>query len=104
MVGTNPTRAPALRAAELVSGTPHLNPVWDPERSRLLVVFGSNPVVSPNGQPNVTWILRWKDRATREVEFARAFGSDGWREVWRKHPNPNAYLHMNARFFERLVP
>jgi anaerobic selenocysteine-containing dehydrogenase len=38
--------APALRAAELVSGTPHLNPVWDPERSRLLVIFGCNPVVS----------------------------------------------------------
>ena len=38
--------APALRAAELVSGTPHLNPVWDPDRSRLLLVFGSNPVVS----------------------------------------------------------
>ena len=38
--------APALRAAELVSGTPHLNPVWDPERSRLLLVIGCNPVVS----------------------------------------------------------
>jgi hypothetical protein len=68
------------------------------------VVGGSNPVVSPNGQPNVTWILRWPDRATRDVEFARAFGSDGWAVVWRKHPNPDAYVHMNARFFERLEP
>jgi hypothetical protein len=32
------------------------------------VVGGSNPVVSPNGQPNVTWILRWPDRATRDIE------------------------------------
>jgi hypothetical protein len=24
--------------------------------------------------------------------------------VWRKHPNPDSYVHMNARFFERLEP
>jgi len=65
-------------------------------------VGGSKPVVSPNGQPNVTWILRWPDRATRDAEFKRAFGSDGWAEVWRKHPNPKAYLHTNARFMELL--
>ena len=28
-------------------------------------VRGSTPVVSPNGQPNVTWILRWKDKPAR---------------------------------------
>lgn len=67
------------------------------------VVGGSNPVVSPNGQPNVTWILRWQDRPTRDREYARAFGSDGWRAVWSKHPNPNAYLHSNARFMELLA-
>lgn len=67
-------------------------------------VGGSNPVVSPNGQPNVTWILRWPDRATRDAEFARVFGSDGWRTVFAKHPNPNAYLQMNARFMEPIEP
>ncbi len=63
-------------------------------------VGGSGPVVSPNGQPNVTWILRWPDRAARDAGFASAFGSDGWKAVWAKHPNPNSYLHMNARFME----
>jgi anaerobic selenocysteine-containing dehydrogenase len=38
--------APVLRAAELVTGTSELNTVWDPERSRLLLLFGTNPVVS----------------------------------------------------------
>lgn len=65
-------------------------------------VGGSKPVVSPNGHPNVTWILRWPDRATRDAEFPRAFGSEGWKAVWAKHPNPNSYLHMNARFMEQV--
>lgn len=38
--------APVLRAAELVTGTSELNTVWDPEDSRLLLLFGTNPVVS----------------------------------------------------------
>ena len=38
--------APVLRAAEQVTGTSELNPVWDPSRSRLLLLFGTNPVVS----------------------------------------------------------
>ena len=38
--------APVLKAAELVAGQPMLNPVWDPEQPGLLLVFGSNPVVS----------------------------------------------------------
>ena len=38
--------APALLAAELVGGSSQLNPVWQPERSKVLVLFGTNPVVS----------------------------------------------------------
>jgi anaerobic selenocysteine-containing dehydrogenase len=38
--------APVLAAAELVSGQPMLNPVWDPEQPGLLLAFGINPVVS----------------------------------------------------------
>jgi len=38
--------APVLTAAELVTGQPMLNPVWDPEQPGLLLVFGINPVVS----------------------------------------------------------
>src|SRR5260221_3580119 len=38
--------APVLTAAELVTGQPMLNPVWDPDEPGLLLVVGSNPVVS----------------------------------------------------------
>ncbi|QXC62754.1 molybdopterin-dependent oxidoreductase [Aquihabitans sp. G128] len=38
--------APVLVAAELVTGSPMLNPVWDPSRPGLLLLFGTNPVVS----------------------------------------------------------
>ncbi|MGZ4690306.1 MAG: molybdopterin-containing oxidoreductase family protein [Acidimicrobiia bacterium] len=38
--------APALVAAELVAGNAMLNPVWDPSAPGLLVLVGTNPVVS----------------------------------------------------------
>ena len=38
--------APVLVAAELVTGQPMLNPVWDPSRAGLLLLLGTNPVVS----------------------------------------------------------
>lgn len=38
--------APVLVAAELVSGQPMLNPVWDPTAAGLAIFVGTNPVVS----------------------------------------------------------
>jgi anaerobic selenocysteine-containing dehydrogenase len=38
--------APVLVAAELVTGNPMLNPVWDPSEPGLLLLVGTNPVVS----------------------------------------------------------
>src|SRR5580765_2632424 len=38
--------APVLVAAELVSGNPMLNPVWDPTVPGLAIFVGTNPVVS----------------------------------------------------------
>ena len=38
--------APLLVAAELVTGSPWLNPIWDPHESEVLVLVGMNPVVS----------------------------------------------------------
>ncbi len=38
--------APVLVAAELVTGQPMLNPVWDPDEPGLLLLVGTNPVVS----------------------------------------------------------
>jgi anaerobic selenocysteine-containing dehydrogenase len=38
--------APVLVAAQLVAGNPMLNPVWDPSAPGLLLLVGTNPVVS----------------------------------------------------------
>ncbi|HVJ96254.1 MAG TPA: aldehyde dehydrogenase family protein, partial [Acidimicrobiia bacterium] len=38
--------APVLVAAELVTGEPMLNPVWDPDSTGVTVFVGTNPVVS----------------------------------------------------------
>jgi anaerobic selenocysteine-containing dehydrogenase len=38
--------APVLVAADLVAGNPMLNPVWDPTAPGLLLLVGTNPVVS----------------------------------------------------------
>lgn len=38
--------APVLVAAELVTGEPMCNPVWDPHRPGLALLVGTNPVVS----------------------------------------------------------
>lgn len=63
--------AAILRAAELVTGQMQLSTVWDPEDSRLLVVFGSNPVVSHG------YGTALSDPITRIREFRRAGG-----ELW----------------------
>ncbi|MEJ6512383.1 MAG: molybdopterin-dependent oxidoreductase [Actinomycetota bacterium] len=38
--------APVLVAAEQIAGHPMLNPVWEPQHSRLLLLVATNPVVS----------------------------------------------------------
>lgn len=67
--------AAILRAAELVTGQMQLSTVWDPEDSRLLVVFGSNPVVSHG------YGTALSDPITRVREFRRAGG-----ELWVLDP------------------
>ncbi len=61
-------------------------------------VGGSAPRVSEHGQPNVCWIIRWPSKAHRDEQFSRIMSSEGWREIWAQHPNPNGYLQTNVRF------
>ena len=65
-------------------------------------VTGSAPYVSPNGQANVCWIIRWPNRATRDEQFGRLTGNSEWQAIWAKHPCPDAYLQMNARFMRSV--
>jgi hypothetical protein len=60
-------------------------------------VSGTDPKVSPHGQANVCWIIRWDSMAERKASSTWT-SSPEWQAIWAKHPNPNAYLQMNARF------
>ena len=61
-------------------------------------VSGSDPRVSPNGQPNVCWIIRWPSKADRDAGFETFVANSEWQAIWAEHPCPDAYLQMNARF------
>ena len=63
-------------------------------------IRGSDPMDARHGPANVTWIIRWPDRETRDREFPRVMGGSGWQEVWSRHPDPGGYLQTSARFLE----
>ena len=65
-------------------------------------VSGSDPRVSPYGQPQVCWIIRWESKAARDAGFGALLQDEEWQACWARHPNPNAYLQMNGRFMETV--
>ncbi len=66
-------------------------------------ISGSSPFTSPNGQANVCWIIRWPSQAAR-AEGWKAFSRlPEWKDIWPKHPNPDAYLQMNVRFMKAVA-
>ena len=70
--------AAILRAAELVTGQMGISTVWNPEDSRLLLLIGSNPVVSHG------YGTALSDPITRIRDFRRAGG-----ELWVVDPMRN---------------
>jgi hypothetical protein len=67
------------------------------------LVSGSAPSVSPNGQPNVCWIIRWPDRRAREAGFEDFRSNPDWQAIWARHPNPDAYRQINVRFLRSVL-
>ena len=65
-------------------------------------IEGKNPIVSPNGQPNITWVAEYENKEERDNFFKSLENDSEWEDVWGKHPNPDAYIHENARFFKSI--
>jgi hypothetical protein len=65
-------------------------------------ITGTHPVDSPIGSANVTWIIRWDSKEARDAGLGAAIGSDEWKAVWSRHPDPNGYLQMSARFMTAM--
>ena len=63
---------------------------------------GSDPVPHKHGAANITWIIRWDSAEARAEGHKSVFGSDGWQDIWSRHPDANGYLQMEAKFAEAV--
>ena len=63
-------------------------------------ITGGDPMSPKHGSANVTWIIRWDSMDARKAGHKTVFGGEGWKEVWSKHPDPNGYLQIEAKFAE----
>lgn len=66
-------------------------------------VSGSDPQLSPHGQANVCWVIRWPSKEARDVGFKAFVANPQWQSIWADHPCPDGYLLQNARFM-RAAP
>ena len=56
------------------------------------------------GSANITWIIRWTDRATRDQAMATVFTGEEWDEIFTHVPGGMAsYQRMEAKFTEDLL-
>ena len=65
-------------------------------------VSGTNPVVSINGQSNITWVARYSNKNERDDFFGSLKSDDEWAKVWSMHPKPDSYIHQNARLIKSV--
>ena len=65
-------------------------------------ITGTDPIDSPIGSANVTWIIRWASMDARNQGHKDVFGGAGWQDIWAKHPDANGYLQMEARFADEM--
>jgi hypothetical protein len=56
------------------------------------------------GSANITWIIRWPNRATRDEEFPKRMGTDEWAKIFADVPGGiESYKRMEAKFTEALI-
>ncbi len=56
------------------------------------------------GSANITWIIRWPDRATRDSTMATVFTGEAWGEIFKDVPGGmDSYQRMEAKFTESLL-
>ncbi len=56
------------------------------------------------GSANITWIIRWSDRETRDQTMAGVFTGEEWGEIFATVPGGmGSYKRMEAKFTEDLL-
>lgn len=102
----DPSRLPEYRAWAAEAG-PWLRDRWDvdgfwvrgDEEGEL---FGADPVPSPHGPANVTWVIRWSDRAERDAAWEALWQDDAWNDLWSRHPGFDGYRQLSVRFMDEV--
>ena len=65
-------------------------------------ISGPDIIDSPIGSANVTWIIRWADKETRDATMRTAFSGEAWDAVMAKHPDPDGYRQISSRFMQEM--
>lgn len=56
------------------------------------------------GSANITWIIRWPDRETRDATMGTLFETDEWGEIFADVPGGlTSYERREAKFTEALL-
>jgi hypothetical protein len=56
------------------------------------------------GTANVTWIIRWRDRAQRDEVLPRVFATPEWNDIFSRVPGGlSSYLRIESKFADRLA-
>ncbi len=56
------------------------------------------------GPSNVTWVIRWRDLAQREADWAAALASPEWEKILAQVPGGRAsYLRLESKFADSLL-
>ncbi len=56
------------------------------------------------GSANITWIIRWPDRESRDAQFEQIMSTPEWTEIFANVPGGlSSYHRMEAKFTESLL-
>lgn len=102
----DPDRMDAYRAWAAEAG-PWLRQRWDMAGFWVAAgeeadLFGADPRPSPHGPANVTWTIRWRDRAERDAAWEQLRADDDWKAIWARHPGYEGYRQLSVRFLEEV--
>lgn len=58
----------------------------------------------PLGPANITWVVRWRDMAHREADWAAALATSEWADLLASVPGGvTSFLRTESRFTEALL-
>ena len=56
------------------------------------------------GSANITWVIRWPDKAARDATMGSVFTGDEWGKIFENVPGGmESYIRMESKFAENLL-